>query len=259
MKKLASIVSASILLCGCDNIAQDKNETAVSHTTVNHTENIELEIRNYIENMLKDYDLKDSEGIRHTITYFDDIESILNKKDRLNEREKYYLKEILKSKSIIKNYVYSNSDSRIKSDFEALNKEYISNVLLPFHSIYNNYLLIIKDNREANEFFDKTMTMMNDVFILELYFIDDELLRKMDKEYLINKNPADLITKYLETSEQYAESKNEFEIVMFSGIKKLVLEWNLNSGDNYSKISDLFTEMNRCFPDKYVDIRENLE
>lgn len=263
MKRLPMIMLSSLLILGCSNNEitkqEDKKKEHSEKVVKKETVNIKDELEKYISDMLVSFDLKTIEGMRDSPFYFDDIEDIINKKSNLTDREKYYLSEIKRNKTILEDYINSNPDERILNDFEELNLMYISKVLLPFHSINNNYLLIIKDDRDANEFFDKTILMFNDVFILEQPYTNDELLEDLNKQYLMKLTPYDLVEEYIEENKVYAESENQFEVVMYTAVEKMFIGWTLPSNGDFSPISKEQIELVKTFPKKYIERRELLE
>ncbi|MDJ1089102.1 hypothetical protein [Macrococcoides caseolyticum] len=263
MKRLPTILLSSLLILGCSNDETAKHENNkkenAKKVVKKETVKIKDELEKYISNMLVSFDLKTVEGMRDSLFYFDDIKDIINKKSDLTNREKYYLSEVKRNKKILENYINSNSDERIMNDYEELNLMYISKVLLPFHSINNNFKLIIKDDRDANEFFDKTILMFQDIFILEQSYTNDELLEDLNKQYLIKLTPIDLVEEYIDENKVYAESENQFQVVMYTAVEKLFLERSLSSNEDYSLISKEQTELVKTFPEKYIDRRELLE
>lgn len=262
MKRLSLILLSCLFLQGCNNYegtkpSEDKSEE-VEKEVKKEAIDIKDELDSYIRNMLISYDLKTVEGMRDSLFYFDDIEDIINKKSDLTDREKYFISELKRNKETLENYINTNSDERILNDFEELNLMYISKVLLPFHSIHNNYELIIKDNRDTNEFFDITLLMMNDVFILEQPYTKEDLLIKMDKEYLLDTNPVDLVDNYINDNKKFSKSENDFELVMYTAIQKIYIEWLAAGKDEYSPLFPMFTELKKTFPKDYLDTRETL-
>lgn len=252
------IFLSSLLIAGCSDIQENHEEHSKIEKKKVHKEDINKKVQNYIDKMLIEYDLKTVEGMRDSLFYFDDIIDIYEEKKNLTDRESYYLTELKRNKEILEDYINSNSDERIMSDFEKLNLEYVSSVLLPFHSINNNFKLLIRDERAANEFFDISIQLINDVFLLEQY-TNDQLLKDLDKEYLIYSNPVDLVQEYVVNNKKYSNSDNEFEIVMYSAIQKAYLEWTTEDDGEYKPISPMLMKFSNVFPKKYLDEREELK